>query len=212
MSVSIVIPWRTDHGWRERVFQWILPRWEETGLEIVVSSDGEAGPFNRARALNKGFKRALNDRIAIFDADCVPDPHRVAEFASVESWSLLFTESRYLGEMSTTMVLSGQLAPSRATPSYSVGQQTGHVVLHRDLWREVGGFNEEFRGWGYLDTDTNHKLAQASGHDGSPETSAYALFLYHPRPDKSHVKANRSRYLSTVKQWGDNVDTPGMWK
>jgi hypothetical protein len=108
------------------------------------------------------------DVAVIIDSDVVCDPNRVkaaVELARANRVMVLPHSVRYdLGRRGAEMVRDGRLRfeDVARNPARFVHRQysaeNGHpsvssvVVVGRELWDIVGGFDEMFRGWGYEDT------------------------------------------------------------
>lgn len=64
---------------------------------------------------------------------------------------------------------------------------TGNVSIDRSLMTEINGFDEDFKGWGYEDTDVGYRLAQKNV-PYTQDNSIVCYHLLHP-----HVKAQKSK-------------------
>jgi hypothetical protein len=189
VTVSVLIPWRTDHGQRERLFDYLLPLWRATGLEICVGSDDGLGPFNRSQALNRAFATSTGATMVVYDADCVPDPTRIANLSGTAPWERLYAHTEYLSRADTDAVLDG-LDPWEPTPEYTV-DMCGLIAVNRDCWTEIGGADEQFRGWGGEDVALYYSLARKYGP--SPEPTSTLRCLWHEIADRSGWPINHRR-------------------
>lgn len=184
MDVSVLIPWRTDHGPRQSALDFLLPLWEETGAEICIGEDPGPGPFNCSRAQNRAFRVATHDKLVMFGADQLPD-HAALKAAEVrldsEPWFPLFDQTSYYSADSTARILSGK--PLQVEPfEHLVPFCTGVVALSRASYLEVGGMDERFAGWGMEDAAFRQTLFNVFG--GSMPYPATLRCLWHPEGDR----------------------------
>ena len=64
---------------------------------------------------------------------------------------------------------------------------TGNVSIDRTLMTDIEGFDENFKGWGYEDTDVGYRLAQKN----IPYVQDNSIICYHLL--HAHVKAQKSK-------------------
>lgn len=156
-NISVLIPWRGGDPQREQVWEFIKREWEFLGVELCVGVDDEGGPFNCSRALNRAFSMSTKPYIMQFGADCLPDVDAIYEgYRFLEAgnpWVPLFDQTDYYNEYMTQMIISG--VPRRKLEIDSnlhVPFQTGVMAMHRDVFKETGGSDERFEGWGGEDS------------------------------------------------------------
>lgn len=193
MDVSVLIPWRTDNGPRERVFRYLLPLWEATGAQICVGEDDPDGPFNCSRAQNRAFRQAKHDRLYMIGADAVPDldhllTTRMRFRHHDEDWFPLFAETAYYSREATDRILAGS-DPESFELDYTLPFCTGPVALTRDAYVATGGMDERFSGWGYEDAAFRQTLA---GLFGAPPAPPHTLrCLWHETDHRITVSPNQ---------------------
>ena len=78
-------------------------------------------------------------------------------------------------------------------------------ALHRELWDEIGGFDERFQGWGFEDLCFMHAAGQVGSVNRVP---GIVYHLWHPRPeggdaDHPNYKANEFLWLRYLEARGD---------
>lgn len=202
MDVSVLIPWRTDNGPRERVFRYLLPLWEATGAQICVGEDAPDGPFNCSRAQNRAFRQAKHDRLYMIGADALPD--MVSLNVAVQclsdnppqwfytrlgyGWLPLFAQTGYYSREATDRILAGS-DPESFELDYTLPFCTGPVALTRDAYVATGGMDERFSGWGYEDAAFRQTLA---GLFGAPPAPPHTLrCLWHETDHRITVSPNQ---------------------
>lgn len=203
MSVSVLIPWRTDNGPRERAFRYILGLWEQTGAQVCVGVDDDGGPFNCSRAQNRAFRQAKHDTLLMIGADSLPDcgvlhtadgalrkpyaPQWYYKWSSAP-WFPLFEKTAYYSKESTERILSG--ADPKLEPfEYELPFCTGPVALTREAYIATGGMDERFAGWGYEDAAFRQTLAGLFG--APPAFPATCRCLWHETDHRITVSPNQ---------------------
>lgn len=203
MTLSIVIPWRTDHGQRQRILDWALPRWEAFGYEVVLGAEAGEGPFSCAQAVNDGVRRSSGDLIVLFGADHVPDHaalRRAEERLAVLAWAPLYSDTAVFSIADTEAILRGA-DPDDFTPEVSVPVCTGILAFHRSVYDEAGGWDERFHGWGCEDTAFRTVLEALHGRvDPGPHQ---LRGLWHPPAPRDRFDANCELLSAYIGAEGD---------
>jgi hypothetical protein len=170
MRAVILVPRRDDGGYRDELWDWCRAWWEREQSHMpVVEGHHTDGLFNRSAAVNTAARIAgAWDVAVIIDSDVLCDPNRVkeaVELAHRDTVMVLPHTVRYdVGRRGSEALRAGQLTLEAIAASrqrwvhreYSTAN--GHpsvssvVVVGRELWDLVGGFDEQFKGWGYEDT------------------------------------------------------------
>ena len=195
MNVVILVPRRDDNGYRDMLWAWTRRQWEadHPGWPIIEGYHTD-GLFNRSKAVNLAARMAGDwDVAVIIDADVTIDGERVREavdLADLTKMMVLPHSTRYnLSRKASEAVRRGALALSddpkftqrHAHRTYN--EANGHpsvssvVVVSRRQWDDVGGFDEEFRGWGYEDT-AFHAACQTFG--GVTRLDGGVFHFWHP--------------------------------
>lgn len=212
MDVDVLIPWRTDRGERERLFDWVLPRWLAAGVRVVVGGDDSAAgraPFNVSRAFNDAFEGSTAPAVMMYGADHIPDPAKVAfcgEALEHLDWIAGYATTGQLGKEATEAVLLG--ADPTQFPFVDVfGFCTGILAMRREVFEQIGGMDERFEGWGCEDTAIRAALVTCFPNTLAPMGIARALF---------HEKAPRDEFAKNAvlveSEYGSAVgNPPKMW-
>ncbi len=190
--ISICIPWRSDHGWRETLFEWVLPAWHDTGFEICVGVDDDGGPINVSRALNRARAQATGDVLVVAAADHIPVPEAAlsaSRIAAVHGWSPVFAATAGITRDATEKVIAGEPVNIAASITGQVPFCTALLAVRRDVWDAVGGWDERFHGWGCEDTAFRLTLETLYPDPPWPEPLR-TIALWHEAADKGRFDAN----------------------
>lgn len=183
MSVSVVIPFLSEDPHRQRSFEWIKNWWRTNfpdWQKLVAHND----PFTKAGSINLGVKETTGDVILITDSDCyTPDvaglQRLVGEVeAGKQPW---ITPHRFvykLSEKSSQIVYDeGSINLNKLTRSIGcIGG--GLIVLNRESWNIVGGFDERFQTWGGEDVSFGMALESLCG--SQPRGRLDLIHFWHP--------------------------------
>lgn len=185
---SVLIPWRTDSDARERNLDFVLERFEilfEGRVEIILADSGHE-VFNRGASRNEAFRAASCDRILIADADTPPMPAIDAAFDLVDTYdTYAYPYDWYysLNDPATLRILDQGPAATISAPSsrdcmFSMQSWAGAICMTAEMFRQIGGYDENFEGWGYEDT-AFHLAAQTLV--GAPyRVPGHVVHLWHP--------------------------------
>ena len=170
--------------------------------EVIVVDDGStdstatiAKKFNNkyiyqtnqgpASARNKGVKSAVGDIILFTDSDCVPDHNWIREMVKP------FSNSEVIGVKGTYKTkqkeLAAKFAQAEFEDRYDLLQKSSTIDMidtysaayRKDVFLNIGGFDQSFPVASNEDTDLSYRLA-ASGYKLVFTQNA---FVYHNHPD-----------------------------
>ena len=171
----------------------------DSGCRVITRLLDTAPPLPLAAARNAGAAAAIAagaDRLIFLDVDCAPTPGLVDSYvrslAVADQPALHCGVVRYLGpEIDAGELTSGRLLgtphPARPQPEPGERQPSQDWALFWSLsfaiesstWRRIGGFNENYVGYGAEDTDFGF-LAHHLGIDLVWTGGADAHHQYHP--------------------------------
>ncbi len=187
--LSIIIPFKTDNGPRERAFTWMLNYYKEICPNADICIGTSNNPFNKAKAVNEAAAKAKGSIFAIIDADIICGPaalHEAAELLMRYPWIIPFKEVLNLSKVSTSRLLT--TSPSWPLPSHmsfkkrSFNERAlpvgGINIMKRECFEAVGGFDERFLGWGGEDDAFAAAMNTICGH--YMRTDDTILHLWHP--------------------------------
>jgi hypothetical protein len=190
----------------------------------IIQLPWPPGQLPLARARNLGAQQALTsgaDLLIFLDVDCIPGPRlvqRYAEYAGSERQSsVLCGPVSYLpppppgGYALASLAELGSPHPARPVPP-DTGVLTGgdhrlfwslSFAVQARLWQDLGGFCEEYQGYGGEDTDFG-QLAASRRVAMTWVGGAWAYHQYHPAEDPpvQHVHDIVRNAAIFRRRWG----------
>ncbi len=154
-------------------------------VEIIVGGTNQVGKFNRAAALNEAIAKAKHEWIITMDVDLKLPPGFFEQISSllVEKWVLGFT------------FIQGDGLRFPGTPG-------GVNVFHKKVWETIGGYCEDYAGYGYEDYDFRNRIDSAGFQFA--QTSIQIMHLPHPQVKDifEDLERNKKIYL---EKWPDGI-------
>lgn len=159
LDVSIIIPFQTDHGIRAEEFEWIKKYYSRVmpEAELCVGLISEKD-FNRSKAINLAVKKATKQVLVIADGDIFYAPEIIAksiELLDEAACVAPFTGVYNIDKTGTERLLKTEPKwPSDVKPeectreSFYPGFAGKLIVISKETFEKVGGFDERFIGWG----------------------------------------------------------------
>lgn len=212
-GLVLLVPRRNGKPDRDANWAWCKAWWAQTFPQITIyEGHHDVGLFNRSAAINRAAKAAGDWQVAvIIDSDVVLDcPERLGEAIEIARrenvLTMPFSVRRDLSPDGTRRLLAGRTNwPQMVHVSYP-NMLSACVVVSRVLWDAVGGFDEQFKGWGYED----NAFAAACETFGGPlvRLPGDLYHLYHEtsqtgRPGSIQGEANRGRAELYTQAIGD---------
>jgi len=152
--------------------------------------------FNKSRAWNFGVEACTSDLLVLHDADTMAPSNyfqEVAkELAEVESCHLC-RQIFYLGSQATNTINTTGVV-DRPRYDHMVDYfEGGSIACHRKAYWRIGGFVEEFVGYGVEDCDFYFRLSKATTWRENRHIDL--LHLHHERVDKWTIFHTRNKEL-----------------
>lgn len=218
-SISIVIPWQDRGDERRRlIFEYVLAYYQSTEFEVVVGTYPlDDQPLNRSRLRNEGAKKASGDVLFFVDADTLVPLDQVTEACNqanqqhgvVLPHDLFRTQAtaeqveQVLGGADWEQFLDLSRTPYRDSEPLSKDWHVGPTyAVRRDVFFDLGGFDEEFVGWGEEEKDFLLRATKVHGplrfvagtvlDLGSPLTTTINMLT---PEERKLFEANRQRLL-----------------
>jgi GT2 family glycosyltransferase len=189
--IAVCIPYRENGDHRQRAYRYVEAWWQRLGYPVFTAA-GPDGPFNRSAARNQAARQAGKWKVAVFaDADTIGDPALIdisIQHAANGHLSYPFTEYAGLSATGTRRLiegggLSGPYKRKRLSPG-------GILAVSRQLFEQVGGWDEAFQGWGYEDLAFSYAAGTLGGIRREPGRIHH---LWHPIvPEKRDAIAGRT--------------------
>ncbi|MEK5301605.1 galactosyltransferase-related protein [Bacillus sp. FSL R10-2201] len=205
-NISILIPYRSDKGPRDVIFNWVKDFYNRLlpEAEICVGCCN-TNLFSRSQAVNNAARKATGDIFIIADADIVYDPVLINEAINLldnHAWIVPYSDIQYITEDSTKKLLNTEVIwPIKLELELNpfnayIGNITGGlVIIPRKHFESVNGFDQRFLGWGGEDDAFTFSVNTICGHFKRLDRSIY--HLWHP-PVKAignpHYEMNYSLY------------------
>lgn len=173
MKISVVIPWRS-HPSRVEAFEKVVEIYNQHFPEFdIVISDSLDTDFNLAQARNLGAKKAIDsgaDIVIFNDADFFATPATIQKAINyaVRNNEITAPYNRYLQHntaketavflkrLDYRLKLGKEFSPPTLSYSDTLPRRlwpcSGSIVVPKDIFLELGGFEEKIKGWGPEDT------------------------------------------------------------
>lgn len=209
--ISLLIPFASADPIRTKIFEWVHLRWQRLFPEWeIVLGESDTGDFNRSQARNAAFAASTGDIIVLSDADTACNPtialNAIAAVESGAPW--IIAHDRYYSlTKEYTRWLIRQPPENRLVQPFEYDwvmkekSQAGVIVMPREAWEAIGGYNEDFKGWGYEDNEFAVRLDRKWGEHERIKGSM--VHLWHPRGDadfdQPHIRYNEDLYYQTVR-------------
>lgn len=191
MRAVILVPRRDGQVERDLTWAWVRQWWRDNLPEFeLFEGHHDEGPFNRSAAVNRAAgvadwqAEAPWDVAVIIDSDVICDPTRVREAVAkaVETGRMVlpFDVRKDLAQSGSQRVMHGFTGNWQRFVIHTYTDMCSSVVIvTRQLWDEVGGFDESFSGWGFED---NAFAAACETFGGAPllKIPGELWHLWHP--------------------------------
>lgn len=169
MRTVFLVPRRADKGLRDDLWRWCRARWEALMPDVpIYEGHHDAGPFNRAAAINLASRLADADGhwdvAIVIDADVfLPIPNVRAAIAGAERGSVTWAHRRWrnVAQRHLKRLLADPdtfgPVPAEARDMDLIVDVTNPiswsccVAVPRGTFDDMSGFDERFIGWGFED-------------------------------------------------------------
>lgn len=160
-KISIIIPYKPDHGRRDFLWPFIQMRYREymPDIEICMGSDDQNKLFCKARAINEAVQKATGEILILVDAEVIFEPSLIEQIRSIihfHPWIIPFANAFRLNKEATDRFieecLSLDFCIGKSDIEYSKFVPGGYMnVLTRESFDKVRGMDERFKGYGFED-------------------------------------------------------------
>lgn len=211
-TVSVCFPWRSDGGGdRDQTADWVCARWNALLPEYeLVRGVPDDGPFNRSVGINRAFLQSVGEVIIAADLDVVFQKDAVEEAverAKDGEWGFAFRNYYKLTKECSRRVRDASPDVSLAYENIEYEDwhwevNSGLVVISREGFCQVGGFDQRFIGWGYED----NAFLRLADHRWGPHfriEHGEAFHLWHPSNDVAVITEKNRKYYEATYLVGD---------
>ena len=244
MRTPIFVCRRNDGGHRDRLWEFCKDWWQQQAADLeIIEGHHDDGLFSRAAAFNTASRIAGSwDACLVIDADIILGDIQQAYDAldlALETGKMVFAHNHRFGlnEATTERLIAGEwefdidalradapLTPrllledgDRPMGSYGPTFSSCQAIT-RQLWEDIGGWDERCRGWGV--EDGIFRLACDALRDGSERLKGNVIHLWHPRSHawqegNPHFQANialGNRYTAVRNDRQAMLELIGEWK
>lgn len=205
-DIVTLVPFRGGEPRREFLWDHTKPILEEIGFPIHLGDS--TGEWARAEAMNNASTSAGNWDVAILaDADTIPDidsiDRAISWVQSTRGAARPHMERWMLTESGTDKFLRLGREALVLEDYDKQWQGGGLLVVHRECWDKVGGFDERFVGWGREDTCFNLRALRRASWDRLPGD---AWHLWHPRHKGGANRNSESIYNALLRGYKDDIE------
>lgn len=183
---SVIIPFREEQSEpsRDKNIEFVEDFWKYNyDCEVILSDSDPKKPFNRSAARNSGVDKATKDNIVLCDADTFPDVVSIPEaFSKLEqgsSWVLPYMRYYRLSKGFSDQIVSNKIN-FISKPYYDIkfvkNCWAGVICLKKDMFYSIGGYNENYLGWGFEDYEFRDCLDRKFGRHVRLPYSVYHLW------------------------------------
>lgn len=212
--LTVIIPYCPDGGRRDINLSWVHRRISKLLPDAeVITPIQEQAPFSRSMTCNYGAKQASGDVLLICDADMIFDLDLIENGLKIvhdapwiapmcQKWDLTWQASNKLLNMSSDVELKSldmEIARKWGAERCRGGAM---LMITKDNYFKVGGFDERFNGWGFED---NAFFLMANAILGEfVETDNVAYHLWHPQSINQYpqlTQNNRELYTEYFQHY-----------
>lgn len=178
---AVVIPWAPGCEHRRAALSYVLRRWEEAALPVVLGRT-VADPWCKADAVADALRRTVADVLVVADADVWTDGvfEAIRRVERGAAWAIPHGNVHRLTLGATRSVLEGapltRTLPTDESP-YRGFEGGGMVVLPRGLY-DSSPLDFRFQGWGQEDEAWALALRTLAGYPW--RGNAPMFHLWHP--------------------------------
>lgn len=155
-QATVCIPWRATPD-RIAAHDYCMKYWADHGFTVINGDSDPSKPFLCGQARNNAARQAKTDIVIIADGDTVPGDidqiYAAIDLVNLDSRCAVWPFTVYKHVPAASMELR-DLRQSPVDQEYRHGSPGGMVVINRETFWSICGFDERFvpGAWGFDDT------------------------------------------------------------
>lgn len=206
LPATIIIPWK-DRDDRKPLFEFVL-NWARCRFDqVIVAADTSPAPFCKSKLVNLAVSDARNAVVGVLDADSMVSGNQLSDSVSYaeKSGKLVYPYQHCLrldNEQTQLLLKQNPTSPTFECSNYVWRTKNrrlpvtpgGFILIHRDLYTQVGGMCEEFVEWGCEDNHFRDSCRKAFGHE-----VRFGGYLYHMFHKSNPIRPMMNQILYRAK-------------
>lgn len=240
--ISFIVPYKEDNEERKSNLKFAREYYSTLVPEsefILISQKVEEGVFHKTRMYNEGAKKAKHNILCFLDCDTfvseesiyksftlAQDNNNVAIGYNGVAVYLTFKGKKKIKGQLTYEKLLSILPPdfkpelNNSNENYNVANTQavgGCLVMNKQCFKDIGGYNLNFKNWGYEDTEIVRRAAKLNKNVVAVNANnPYLFHLPHdddkaPRNAHEYYKSNEEEFYKiismTYKDLKDHIKT-----
>ena len=189
--------WQADEGFRAPMARNRAAA--QAGGAYMIFLDGDCVPLTDFVTMHRRLAKAgwfvSGNRILLSEAFSA---QAVREQIPLWTWSAAqWAAARLTGKVNRLTPLLRLVDWSQPRSDW-IGAKTCNLAAWREDFQAINGFDEDFVGWGYEDSDFVQRLLNAGRRRCTTRWAVPVLHLWHRAQDRSREKANYARLEQTI--------------
>ena len=187
-----------DDPHRVRARHYVAGLYESQGYRVHLAQC-PTPEWSKGAAVNPVANQTTGDLLVLADADSFVAPEhldRAISQAVVRGWAMPHSVVKRLDRESSARVIRGTPGRQRLERSaYPALPGGGILIVTRQAWEMVGGFDPRFRGWGGEDHCIGLALRCLTGNEINPRRVCPLTHLWHPEAPNCRRPSDNNRWL-----------------
>lgn len=207
-ELSIIVPYNhIENSDRDKIWKFIKQRYEELmpGCEICI---GEIynNPYNISKAINEAVKKSTREVLLLIDADVIINLESIKKSMSIiDEYKVVYPYDKLirLSKPVTDYILDNK--------TYKLNNInldincieyknpiSGNLMIKKELFKDAGGFDERFMGWGHQDIAFYLVINYLSGSIYRIEQSSiYHMFHGYEKAYKNNLQEEQNKVIKS---------------
>ncbi len=196
---------------RVRAREYVAGLYEAQGFRVHLAQC-PTEEWSKGAAVNPVADQTTSEILILADADSFVAPEhldRAIGQARVRGWAMPHSTVKRLDRESSDRLIRGMPGRQRLERSaYPALPGGGIVIVTRETWDLVGGFDPRFRGWGGEDHAFGLALRCLTGNEVNPRRICPLVHLWHPEAPNCRRPSDNNRVLD--KRYRDARSKPDL--